>query len=105
MATEEQMILIMALTIIGGVTSAVLDWADSGDPFDMRKFIALIVRSAIGAASTAFSFQNIADITPFIYLMAFLAGAGVDTLGTLLQGSVASKRANAVKAKAPKPPS
>ena len=85
MATELQMILIIAITIFGGIISAVLGWADSGDPWDARKFITSTVRSAIGAGLLAFGFQGVTDVTIWVYLSAFMTGAGFDVIGKRLQ--------------------
>jgi len=85
MATEIQTILIIALTILGGVISAVLGWADSGEPWDARKFIATAIRAGIGAGTLALGFQGVTDISVWVYLSAFLSGAGADILGKRIQ--------------------
>ena len=85
MATQIQLITLIALAVLGGVASAILGWMDSGDPFDSRKFGATILRAIIGAAIAAMTFQGIESVDIFIYLSAFITGAGTDVIGKRLQ--------------------
>ena len=61
----EPQIILIALTVLGAITVAVLGWIDSGEPFNPRKFGASI---------------------------AFLIGAGIDVAGHRLAGTLDQAR-------------
>lgn len=82
------MIILIALSIAGGVTSAVLGWMDSGEPFDARKFGASLIRTILGSAVAALALQGINSVDVFVYLTAFLTGAGLDVLGKRAQAAL-----------------
>lgn len=79
---ETDMILLFAVTILGAITTSGLGWADSGKPFNARKFIPGLIRGAIAAAGV-FAAQYsgyIGDVNPFTYIFAFFAGGGFDVV-------------------------
>jgi hypothetical protein len=94
MATQLQLVLLIGLSMLGGGVSAYLGWADSGEPWDTRKFGASLLRSLIGAATSALTFQGTVTVDVFVCLSAFLIGAGVDVLGKRAQSVIQSKPAS-----------
>jgi hypothetical protein len=91
MATQVQLITLIALSILGGVASAVLGWMDSGEPFNPRVFGASLIRAILGAAVSAMVFQGIDNVDVFVYLTAILTGAGFDVLGKRAQAALTPK--------------
>lgn len=91
MATQTQIITLIALAIFGGVVSAVLGWLDSGEAFDARKFGASLLRAILGSAVAAMTFQGIETVDIFVYLTAFLTGAGLDVIGKRAQAVLVNK--------------
>jgi hypothetical protein len=65
--------------------NAVLGWVDSGEKFNGRKFGASVLRGVITALGVVVAFPaafpSTAPIGLLQYVLALLAGAGVDTLG------------------------
>lgn len=88
MATQIQLITLIVLSIVGGIASAILGWMDSGEPFDSRKFGASLIRAILGSAVAALALQGIVTVDVFVYLTAFLTGAGFDVLGKRAQAAL-----------------
>jgi len=72
----------------GGIIAALLGWAGSGEDFKPRKFLSSVLRALIAAFVAAVSYPLIGSVTVPILIMAVLAGAGVDSLGNRLAGSI-----------------
>lgn len=79
------MLSIIAAAALGAVTSALLGWLDSGQPFNPRKFAYSAVHAVVaaGAAAAALTDGTIAGL-----IAAFLAGAGVDAVGNRIKGAI-----------------
>jgi len=84
-------IILIAITILGAITVALLGWIDSGEKFDQRKFTGSIIRAFIAGLASALIFEGIQDVTIFTYLSAFLIGAGVDVTGHRLVGAYSAR--------------
>jgi hypothetical protein len=76
----------------GGIAAALLGWCDSAEPFNVRKFGASVIRSVIGAAGIAAATDLAGAGGYTAYILAFLAGAGVDAGGNRIAGAVATLR-------------
>jgi hypothetical protein len=74
----------------GGLIAALLGWAGSGEDFKPRKFLSSVLRALLAALVAAVSYPLIGPVTVPILIMAVLAGAGVDSLGNRLAGSITS---------------
>lgn len=81
-------IILIALTVAGSISVALLGWVESGEPFDKRKFAGSIIRAIIGGFASALIFQGTENLTIQIYVSAFLIGAGIDVSGHRLIGAV-----------------
>jgi len=81
-------IWIAAAAFGGAIISALLGWLDSEEPFDARKFGASLVRAFIAAVSFAIGYSYVNYITPIDLGIAFLAGAGVDSVLHRASGTV-----------------
>lgn len=87
---------LLIATVVGAIISAVLGWQDNvpnqstPNKFDINKFWPSIVRAIISAlaifAATYTGF--VGDVTIFTYILAFLAGAGIDSAGNKIQGII-----------------
>lgn len=85
----DPVIILVILSVTGGIFAALLGWAESGEPFDIRKFAASAGRSFLAGLLSALFFADIPpqDVTIWIYLAAFLMGAGVDVIGHRAAGT------------------
>jgi len=79
---------LIILTVIGALFVAVLGWIEAGEPFDINKFVPSMARAAIGGLVSAFMFQGIENPDIWLYLTAFLVGAGFDVTGHRISGAV-----------------
>ena len=85
-------ITLIALTVLGAITVAILGYIESGEPFDTGKFGASVIRAVIGGLVSALIFQDTKNPTTFTYLSAFLIGAGIDVFGNRLIGAYSQVR-------------
>ncbi len=74
-------IILIALTVAGAIFVSLLGWAESGEPFDLRKFGASMGRAIFAGFASALIFEGTENITLFTYLSALLIGAGIDVAG------------------------
>jgi len=84
----EPRIILIALTVAGAISVAILGWVESGESFDKRKFAGSIIRAIIGGFASALIFQGTENPTTWIYVSAFLIGAGIDVSGHRLIGAI-----------------
>jgi len=73
---------------VGGIASGVLGWLKSGEPFNHRKFLPTVLRSAVAGVGVGF-------VAPFVEIGfwpgivgAFLTGAGFDVALHRATGSI-----------------
>lgn len=87
--TDLEMLLVAILAMLGALVAAYLGWANSGEPFNARKFSSSVIRAIVAALLfVAGSYTTQAPANFLVYLGAFLGGAGVDVLGNRLAGAV-----------------
>lgn len=86
-----EVIYIGISAFIGAIINALLGWTESSDAFDVRKFTSSIIRGVIGAAGIAAAFNYAEDINAISFIIAFLAGAGVDAGGNRIAGAIVSR--------------
>lgn len=84
---DPQVTLIL-ITVLGAITVATLGWIESGEPFNPRKFASSLARAIIGGLLAALIFEGTTDPTIWIYVTAFLIGAGIDVAGHRLSGAI-----------------
>ncbi len=91
--TDIELLLLLILTIVGTILSAVLGWAESGSPFNARKFWPSVARAAISAAVVfvGVNYGHTGPVTLLIYILAFLTGMGIDAGGNRLAGTLRTK--------------
>ena len=83
--TETELAILAVAAFLGMLLNATLGWLNSGQSFDARKFVSSILRGivtvaliVIGLPATMPAGQTIGLIQ---YFLAFLSGAGVDSVG------------------------
>jgi len=81
MTPETAQIILVTLTVFGAILAAVLGWAESGDPFNLRKFAASLGRAILAGLLSSLLFQGATEITVGLIVLALLTGAGVDVVG------------------------
>jgi hypothetical protein len=81
--TDIEMLIMALLAVAGAIVAAVLGWADSDAPFDARKFLSSIGRAIFAGLAVAATTLLIpsAEANVANYVLAVLAGAGIDVLG------------------------
>ena len=79
--------LVILAALAGGVATATLGWleAKTAEAFALRKFGMSVIRSGIAAAALALAAPTISPV------LAFLIGAGADTLGKTGQAVLTKK--------------
>lgn len=88
-----EVIYIAIAAFIGGAVAALLGYLEKSKPFDVKKFLASMVRSVFAAAGFAAAFNYAEAITAISFMTAFLGGAGVDVLGNRISGAMAARAA------------
>ena len=91
MLTSLEISAIALVSVLGAVVSATLGWLESGEDFDTRKYAASVLRAVIAGLVFAYGFSTFEEATPWLYLAAFLGGAGVDVLGHRAAGTLRSE--------------
>jgi hypothetical protein len=92
-------ILYFALAaFFGGVVAALIGWIATGSPFDAKTFLSSVLKALVAGAAGAIAGaiaepSTIKEMVIFL-ITAFVAGAGVDTLGNRV-GLAMSRRAMA----------
>jgi len=85
--------LIAIAAFIGGAMASLLGYLEKSGPFNVKKFLASMVRSVFAAAGFAAAFNYAEAITAISFITAFLGGAGVDVLGNRISGAMAARAA------------
>lgn len=81
-------ILIGVSAFVGGIVSATLGWFDSGEPFEVKKFSASLIRALIAGVVFAVGYSYINSLSPIDIGIAFCGGAGIDVLGNRVAGAI-----------------
>ena len=81
MVSELEILAIAVVSVLGAVVSATLGWLESEESFDMRKYSASLIRAVFAGLVNAFGFSTVQQIDMWMYIVAFLGGAGIDVLG------------------------
>lgn len=83
MVTNNELLILAAVSVLGAIISATLGWLESSEPFDARKYLSSIIRGILSGLVVFIGYQyvNLDTITPFDYVLALLMGAGVDVIG------------------------
>ena len=91
--TDIELLLLLIATMLGAIVSSFLGWAESDQPFNTRKFLPSLIRGAIAAVLVVVgsSYADLESVTLIIYVLVFLAGAGVDVTGNRLAGALRDK--------------
>jgi len=77
---DPELILVL-VTVAGAIAAAILGWAESGEPFNLRKFASSLGRAVIAGLLSSLIFQGVTEITVWTIVLALLTGAGVDVIG------------------------
>ena len=83
-----KIIYIAAAAFAGGMAASALGWLDSGEPFQVRKFSASLVRSLVAAVVFAVGYSYTNGLSPIDIGIAFVGGAGVDAIGNRISGAI-----------------
>ena len=82
---------VAAAAFLGAIVASLLGWMETTEPFDLRKFASSLIRGIIGAIGIAIAFDYAGSAGPLGYLIAFLAGAGVDAGGKRVAAAIAAR--------------
>ena len=83
-----EIILVGVAALAGGLGVAILGYFQGQDLWSWRKFGASFITSVIGAVGIAAVMDYSGDISPVLYLVAFLSGAGVDAGRSRISGAI-----------------
>ncbi len=84
-----EVLYIAGAAFLGGVVSSLLGWIGTTEPFVPRKFLSSVIRGLIAGVVFAIGYQFLnAGITIMDILVAFVAGAGADSLGNRIGKSI-----------------
>ena len=83
-----EVIYVGIAAFLGAIIASLLGWADTSEPFIRRKFLTSAIRGLVGAIGIAVVFNYGGSAGPIMYLLAFLAGAGIDAGGNRVAGAV-----------------
>lgn len=88
----DPLIILILLSVAGGLFTAILGWLESGEDFDPRKFASSVARAILAGLLSAMVFQDLdpSTVTMWTYIIAFLMGAGIDVVGHRAAGTVRS---------------
>ncbi len=78
MVMDMNIISVGLSAFIGGTMAAVLGWVESKEKFDIRKFGASLIRSAVAGAVFAIGYAFSGEVSVKDILIAFVAGIGAD---------------------------
>lgn len=81
-------ILIGVAAFVGGMIASLLGWAQAEEPFIFKKFLSSLIRALVAGIVIAIAYDYSGAITLVSYLVAFLAGAGVDAGGKRVSGII-----------------
>lgn len=76
---------------LGAIVDSLLGWTETTEPFDLRKFASSLIRGIVGAIGIAVLFDYAGSAGTLGYLVAFLAGAGVDAGGKRVAAAIAAR--------------
>ena len=75
-----QVVYIAGAAFLGVMAVSLLGWLKSGEAFVVRKFVASLVTAVIAAVGFAVAYQYSNALTPIDLGVAFLGGAGADSV-------------------------
>ncbi len=85
------LVWVVLAAFLGALGSGMAGWWDSNEPFCLRKFMGTVWRAIFAAMAFALVFESTQFTGLYVYIAAFLGGAGVDVLGNRLQGGVVAR--------------
>lgn len=87
-------VVVLVAALAGAMATTILGWVETIPPvpFDKRKFTISFIRGLIGAVSIAAAFNYSGSTAPICFLLAFLAGAGVNTGGNQIAGAMRAQQ-------------
>jgi hypothetical protein len=100
MLGDAEIFILTLLSVSGALFSAIVGWLDSGESFETRKFTSSILRAFLAGIVTAgATFVGLDTIANgWVYVFAFLGGAGIDVLGNRISGAITAQPKTEVKA-------
>jgi len=72
--------------LLGGLTTALLGWLESSEPFNLRKFGGSAIRALVASIVFAAGYHLSGSVGIVDFFYAFLGGAGVDVIGNRIAG-------------------
>jgi len=91
MISEIQLVILATFAFGGAMLTAVTGWTESNEAFNIRKFFPSIVRALVACLIIVLGYQNVVALTVFDYVLAVLAGMGVDAGGKRVGDAVSSE--------------
>jgi len=89
---DTQIAMLAFTSVLGALVIAVLGWLDSGESFNGRTFASSLIRAVIAGILSAIGFSTIETPMLWDYIIAFLAGAGIDAGGNRIAGAISARK-------------
>ena len=74
------------LSSAGGILSALVNWLNSKEPFDARKFLSSVIAAVVSGLTFGLAYDKVA-VTPFAVVTCLLGGLGIDSAKNMALGS------------------
>ena len=100
---DTQIVMLALASVLGALTIAVLGWLESGEAFNGRTFASSILRAIIAGIVSAIGFSTIETPLLWDYIIAFLAGVGIDAAGNRISGAISARKATTTTPATPTP--
>lgn len=89
------MISLAIAAAIGAIAVGTIGFLGSGEKFEVRKYLATVLTGILSGVGVVLLFSDVA-VTERLIILAFAAGAGVDSAKTAISNAIAA-RANSPK--------
>lgn len=89
--TMLEVVFIGVAALAGAMFTALLGYTESQYPFNPKKFLSSVIRGLVGAVGIAALWDWSGSITGVSYLLAIIAGAGVDVGGNRIAGAISAR--------------
>lgn len=91
MISNIELTLLTSLAVLGALLAAGGGWAESGEPFNMRKFYPSLLKAIIAGIVIVLGYRTTSEVNTFDFLLVFVAGMGFDAGGKRVTDAIKTK--------------
>ncbi len=85
---DSKYLTIALMAFLGGILNGIAGWADSHEPFDLRKFLKTVITALLSGLVIGINYQFADGVTWKDILAAIVLGAGIDSFTNRIIGSL-----------------